>query len=25
LPIPLSQLQLNPALLESDPSNNGYR
>lgn len=25
LPIPLQDLQLNPALLESDPSNNGYR
>ena len=25
LPIPLSQLELNPALLESDPTNNGYR
>ena len=25
LPIPLSQLLLNPALLESDPTNNGYR
>jgi hypothetical protein len=25
LPIPLQQLELNPALLESDPSNNGYR
>ncbi|GAA4814875.1 RagB/SusD family nutrient uptake outer membrane protein [Litoribaculum gwangyangense] len=25
LPIPLSELQLNPALLESDPTNNGYR
>lgn len=25
LPIPLTELQLNPALLESDPTNNGYR
>ncbi|MFG6686788.1 RagB/SusD family nutrient uptake outer membrane protein [Mariniflexile sp. HNIBRBA6329] len=25
LPIPLSELQLNPKLLESDPTNNGYR
>jgi len=25
LPIPPEQLQLNPALLESDPTNNGYR
>ncbi len=25
LPIPLSELQLNPNLLESDPTNNGYR
>ena len=25
LPIPLQELELNPALLESDPSNNGYR
>ncbi len=25
LPIPLNDLQLNPALLESDPTNNGYR
>ncbi len=25
LPIPLQELQLNPALLESDPTNNGYR
>ncbi|WP_194766554.1 RagB/SusD family nutrient uptake outer membrane protein [Tamlana sp. I1] len=25
LPIPLQELQVNPALLESDPSNNGYR
>ena len=24
LPIPLQELQLNPALLESDPTNNGY-
>lgn len=25
LPIPLQELELNPALLESDPTNNGYR
>ena len=25
LPIPFNELQLNPALLESDPTNNGYR
>ena len=25
LPIPIEELNLNPALLESDPSNNGYR
>lgn len=25
LPIPLTELQLNPKLLESDPTNNGYR
>lgn len=25
LPIPLKELQTNPALLESDPTNNGYR
>jgi hypothetical protein len=25
LPIPLQELQTNPALLESDPTNNGYR
>ncbi len=25
LPIPLTELQTNPALLESDPTNNGYR
>tara|TARA_B110001450_G_C17663468_1_gene498415 strand:- start:891 stop:2459 length:1569 start_codon:yes stop_codon:yes gene_type:complete len=25
LPIPLKELQINPALLESDPTNNGYR
>ena len=25
LPIPLTELQLNPNLLESDPTNNGYR
>lgn len=25
LPIPLEELNLNPALLESDPTNNGYR
>ncbi|MUH37398.1 RagB/SusD family nutrient uptake outer membrane protein [Zobellia amurskyensis] len=25
LPIPLQELQINPALLESDPTNNGYR
>lgn len=25
LPIPVEELQLNPALLESDPTNNGYR
>ncbi|MDF9798979.1 hypothetical protein OKW21_004242 [Catalinimonas alkaloidigena] len=25
LPIPVEELRLNPALLESDPSNNGYR
>lgn len=25
LPIPLNELQLNPNLLESDPTNNGYR
>lgn len=25
LPIPLQELQLNPSLLESDPTNNGYR
>jgi hypothetical protein len=25
LPIPLTELQVNPALLESDPTNNGYR
>ncbi|MFD0835662.1 RagB/SusD family nutrient uptake outer membrane protein [Mariniflexile aquimaris] len=25
LPIPLQELQLNPKLLESDPTNNGYR
>lgn len=25
LPIPLNELQLNPALLKSDPTNNGYR
>ncbi|MDP5231391.1 MAG: RagB/SusD family nutrient uptake outer membrane protein [Cellulophaga sp.] len=25
LPIPLNELQLNPKLLESDPTNNGYR
>lgn len=25
LPIPFNQLELNPALLESDPTNNGYR
>ena len=25
LPIPLTELQINPALLESDPTNNGYR
>lgn len=25
LPIPLQQLELNPILLESDPTNNGYR
>lgn len=25
LPIPLNELQLNPTLLESDPTNNGYR
>ena len=25
LPIPLEEIQLNPTLLESDPSNNGYR
>lgn len=24
-PIPLTEIQLNPALLESDPTNNGYR
>ena len=24
-PIPLTELQTNPALLESDPTNNGYR
>ncbi|MEM9674869.1 MAG: hypothetical protein AAF992_19905 [Bacteroidota bacterium] len=25
LPIPVEELRLNPALLESDPTNNGYR
>ena len=25
LPIPLEEINLNPALLESDPTNNGYR
>ncbi|MGD1894525.1 MAG: hypothetical protein ACFB15_28510 [Cyclobacteriaceae bacterium] len=25
LPIPVEKLRLNPALLESDPTNNGYR
>ena len=25
LPIPLQELENNPALLESDPTNNGYR